>query len=99
MSYTGIETKTIDSIAPDLPWREIQLRFRQRIISRYALFRERASGLYNTYFDLYNLTTAHSIPYGIWTYIHTGTNTVHYTFPGLPGGVLPREATKRIQVA
>src|SRR5437667_2318273 len=48
------------------------------------------AGLYNTYFDAYNNTTAHNYGYPLWTYTYdSGTNTVHYRFSGLPGGVLP----------
>jgi hypothetical protein len=39
---------------------------------------------------LLNLTTSLNVPYEVQAYsFDAGTNTVHYTFPGLPGGVLP----------
>jgi hypothetical protein len=90
MSYSGIETRTTDNIAPTflggqynydaISGSSVDLRYSENVFP----------GLYNTHFDLYNLTTSTSIPYGIWAYTYDATtNTVHYTFPGLPGGVLP----------
>jgi hypothetical protein len=92
MSYTGIETKATDSVAPTL------------LAAQYAFnppggslpsvdfqFSENvAPGLFNTYFDLNNLTTGEWFSDPYWTHTYdVGTNTAHYQFTGLAVGVLP----------
>src|SRR5207249_7584368 len=86
------ETKLIDSIATTLisgqyaydppagTLPSVDMQYSENVFA----------GLYNTYFDAYNNTIGHNYGYPLWTYTYdSGTNTVHYTFSGLPGGVLP----------
>jgi hypothetical protein len=89
-SYTGIETKTIDSVAPTFISGQYDYDAANGSSINLQYSENVSPGLYNTHFNLFNQTTATSIPFGTWAYTYdAGTNTVHYTFPGLPGGVLP----------
>jgi hypothetical protein len=87
-SYTGIESKNIDSVAPSF----LLGRYNYDAINGSSIdlqYSEDVSpGLYNTHYTVANLTTGG--PSFDFTYSYdAATNTVHYTFPAQPGGVLP----------
>jgi hypothetical protein len=90
MSYTGIETKTIDSVAPTV----LAQHFDPATSTMSYQFSEDVGpALFSTGFRMKNLNTGGGVNFDNIEYnFDTSTNTASYAFPGLPGGVLPDAA-------